>query len=260
MGQANPDLQQSGMETSRQSNDQPQVDTEMASGQSATTTPAAALAGGRLPIASSSTQQASTKAVVKSGPEAQKLERRPSREHFVPSHSVQHTAASATDSVQEAASHGEQMMGPQQASLQAQEPQQAQHAQQEAQHAQQEAQHAQQEAQHAQQEAQHAQQEAQHAKQEQQGAQQPAQPEQRQTKAKRTFQEILREQLQVWGPCFFLTARCSCSAHSIVRFNFSCRAANQLSIKAVISNSYAETLSQSSVDWSRCSHACMLPM
>ena len=221
MGQANPDLQQSGMETSRQSNDQPQVDTEMASGQSATTTPAAALAGDRLPIASSSTQQASTKAVVKSGPEAQKLERRPSREHFVPSHSVQHTAASATDSVQEAASHGEQMMGPQQASLQAQEPQQAQHAQQEAQHAQQEAQHAQQE--------------AQHAKQEQQGAQQPAQPEQRQTKAKHTFQEILREQLQVWGPRFFLTARCSCSAHSIVLFNFSCRAANQLPIKAVIS-------------------------
>ena len=221
MGQANPDLQQSGMETSRQSNDQPQVDTEMASGQSATTTPAAALAGGRLSIASSSTQQASTKAVVKSGPEAQKLERRPSREHFAPSHSVQHIAASATDSVQEAASHGEQMMGPQQASLQAQEPQQAQHAQQEAQHAQQEAQHAQQE--------------AQHAKQEQQGAQQPAQPEQQQTKAKRTFQEILREQLQVWGPCFFLTARCSCSAHPIVSFNFSCRAVNQLSIKAVIS-------------------------
>ncbi|KAL0045777.1 hypothetical protein WJX82_004129 [Trebouxia sp. C0006] len=50
-----------------------------------------------------------------------------------------------------------------------------------------------QQAQHAQQEAQHAQQEAQ---QEQREPQQPAQPEQRQTNAKRTFQEILREQLQ----------------------------------------------------------------
>ncbi len=111
--------------------------------------------------------------------------------HFVPSHSVQQTAASAADSVQEAASHGEQMLGPQQASMQ------AQHAQQEAQHAQQEAQHAQQEAQHA-----------------QRGPQQPAQPEQRQTNAKRTFQEILREQLQVCGPCVFDNARGSRSAHA----------------------------------------------
>jgi len=110
--------------------------------------------------------------------------------HFVPSHSVQQTALSATVAVQEAASHGEQMMGLQQASLQAQEPQKAQYAQHEAHHAQQEAQHA------------------------QQGPQQPTQPEQRQTNAKRTFQEILQEQLQVLGPCVFHNARGSCSAHS----------------------------------------------
>ncbi|DBA73193.1 TPA: hypothetical protein ACH3X1_011269 [Trebouxia sp. C0004] len=167
MGQANPDVQQSGMELPRRSNDQWQADTEMASAQSATATAAAALVVSKLPTATPSAQQASTTAVVKSGPEEQKLEKRPSRVHFVPSHIVQQTALSAADSVQEAASHGEQMMGPQQASLQAQEPQQAQHAQQE----------------------------AQHAKQAHQG-QQPTQPEQRQTNAKRTFQEILRQQLQ----------------------------------------------------------------
>ena len=122
--------------------------------------------------------------------------------HFVPSHSVQQTMASAA--VQKAASHGEQMPGPQQASLQAQEPQQAQHAQQEAQHAQQEAQHAQQG---------------------QQGLQQPAQPEQRQTNAKRTFQEILREQLQVCGPCVFDVPGVLAVLIQVVLCNFSCRAA-----------------------------------
>ena len=200
MGHANPDVQQSGMEPRRQSSDQQRADTEVASGQFTTATSAAALAGSKLPTSSPSAQQASTTGAVKTGPESQRLERRPSRVHFVPSHAVQQTAASAADSVQEAASHGEQMLGPQQASLQAQQPQQAQHAQQEAQHAQQEAQHAQQE--------------AQHAKQEQQGPQQSAQPEQRQPNAKRTFQEILREQLQVCGPCVVHNARCSCSAHS----------------------------------------------
>ena len=199
MGQADPDVQQSGMELRRQSSDQQRADTRVASGQSANTTSAAALAGSKVPISSPSAQQVSTTGAVSSVPEEQRLERRPSRVHFVPSHAVQQTAVSATDSVQEAASHGEQM-GPQHASLQAQEPQQAQHAQQEAQHAQQEAQHAQQEAQHAQQG--------------QQGPQLPAQPEQRQTNAKRTFQEILREQLQVCGPCVFYNARCSCSARS----------------------------------------------
>jgi len=183
MGQAKPDLQQFGMELPRRSIDSWQPDRILASGQSATTTPAAALAGGKLPTASPSAQQASTTAAAKSGPEEQRLERRPSRVHFVPSHSVQQTALSATVAVQEAASHGEQMMGLQQASLQAQEPQKAQYAQHEAHHA-------------------------------QQGPQQPTQPEQRQTNAKRTFQEILQEQLQVLGPCVFHNARGSCSAHS----------------------------------------------
>ena len=200
MGQANLDLQQSGMEPRRQSSSQQQADTEVASGLPATAASAAALAGSQLPTASPPAQQASTTGADKSGPEAQRLERRPSRVHFVPSHAVQQTAAPATDSVQEAASHGEQMPGLQQASLQAQELQQAQHAQQEAQHAQQEAQ------------------------QEQREPQQPAQPEQRQTNAKRTFQEILREQLQVCGTCVFDVPEALAMLIQVALSNFSCRA------------------------------------
>ncbi len=203
LGQAHSDLQQTDVATPQHSSDQQRADTEVASGQYATATSAAALAGSKLPTASPSAQQAGITAVVKSGPEEQRLERRTSRVHFVPSHAVQQAAVSAADSVQEAASHGKQMPGLQQASMQAQEQEQAQHAQQEAQHAQQQAQHAQQEAQHAQQA--------------QQGPQQLAQPEQRQTSAKRTFQEILREQLQVCGSRVFDHARGSCSAHSSCR-------------------------------------------
>lgn len=59
MGQAKPDLQQFGMELPRRSIDSWQPDRILASGQSATTTPAAALAGGKLPTASPSAQQAS---------------------------------------------------------------------------------------------------------------------------------------------------------------------------------------------------------
>jgi len=139
-----------------------------------------AQANGRPPTAaptSPSAQQASptagasaAAAAAKGGAQTQKLERKNSRVHFVPSHAAEHGEASASECVQEAASHREQMME-QASQQQAQQPeaQQTQHAWQ-----------------------------PQHAQQ----AQQRAQPEQKQSQgrqlhSKPSFQEILRQQIEV---------------------------------------------------------------
>ena len=95
--------------------------------------------------------------------QAQKLERKPSRVHFVPSHTSEQTRTSVPDPALEAASRQERMTDQQSVT----------------------------------QRAQHAQQEPQQAQREQQGVVQASQPEQRQLHSKRSFQQILREQLQV---------------------------------------------------------------